>query len=218
MDLTNLRQSVSCHDRNKDYYVKWCWIYAVVMFLALPADVVTFFLGDGMGWIHIPLTLVGLFALCKWVICLLSIFHPEYGKLGRSLRRYSDGSIHTNVSSMFELIEKDIHENGRQFGKVWVGKEWVLGDEAMRIDRIRGIFDLRQWNTQRMDYYICLIDDLKNDQTTELILEVEMNRLYSYLTSIIPYARRGTYKDYMNFFRMSDAEMEFLNKSIHAID
>ncbi len=55
------------------------------------------------------------------------------------------------MAELFAMVDNDLKENGQWFGPVGVGREWVLGDLATRIDRIRGIFvvdEIRQHSTQ----------------------------------------------------------------------
>ena len=44
------------------------------------------------------------------------------------------------MKELFAIVDKDIRENGQWFDKVAVGKEWVLGDMASYIPRIRVFF------------------------------------------------------------------------------
>lgn len=44
------------------------------------------------------------------------------------------------MEELFAMVDRDLKEHGQWFDAVGIGREWVLGDAASRIDRIRAIF------------------------------------------------------------------------------
>ena len=76
---------------------------------------------------------------------LRDTFFPARSALAQSIRSqlpYPDEA--PEVAELFDMVDRDLKENGQWFGSVGIGKEWVLGDMANRIDRIRGIFVVDQ--------------------------------------------------------------------------
>ena len=95
-------------------------------------------------------------------------FFPAKSALAKSIRSqlpYPEEA--PPVEELFAMVDGDLRENGRWFGPVGVGREWVLGDSVNRIDRIRGIFvvnEIHQHRTQtgvrtRRDMELVLVDD-----------------------------------------------------------
>ena len=83
---------------------------------------------------------------------LRDTFFPAKSALARSIRSqlpYPDEA--PPVDELFAMVDNDLKEDAHWFGPVGIGREWVLGDGANRIDRIRGIFlinELHQHQTQ----------------------------------------------------------------------
>lgn len=72
---------------------------------------------------------------------LRDVFCPEKSTLAQSIRSqmpYPEEA--PSAREMFAMVDKDIQENGKWFDKVAVGKEWVLGEQASYIPRIRAVF------------------------------------------------------------------------------
>ena len=72
---------------------------------------------------------------------LRDVFCPEKSTLAQSIRSqmpYPEEA--PSAREMFAIVDKDIQENGKWFDKVAVGKEWVLGEQASYIPRIRAVF------------------------------------------------------------------------------
>ena len=168
--------------------------------------------GSFTGWGTWIISAMGVVALAIFVHSMLAVLKPEWGKLGKSVLPYSDGTINTGIQSMFARIDKDMELNGKKFGYVWVGKEWVLGGEAMSIERIRGIFSFKIWKCKQYEYAICLVDDRRNVQTTNLTREKHLDELYDYLTDLLPNAAYGHFDDYLAFIAKDETEMEEFNE------
>ena len=68
-------------------------------------------------------------------------FFPEKSTLARSIRSqlpYPEEA--PGVAELFAMVDQDIKANGQWFEKIAVGKEWILGEEASYIPRIRLFF------------------------------------------------------------------------------
>lgn len=162
-------------------------------------------------WIHIPLLVIGSAALIKCCFNLRNFMYPRRGTLARSLRPYLEDWGTTDVLDLFSRIDKDMEEHGTQFDSVWVGREWVLGEEAMPIERIRGIFSFKTPTGSHPEWNICLVDDRRHVQITSLASERDMNKVYSHLTKLLPRAACGNFRDYMSFVGKTDEEMVLFN-------
>lgn len=205
LNTTNL-----CNNRCRTYYLRGaisfligficCFLWGLLPFIRQP-----------FAWGPFICMLVGVYFFARLIRCILALMKPEWGKLGKSVRIYSDGTIHTDIQAIFAQIDKDIEENGKKFGKIRVGKDWILGIEAMRIDRIRGIFTFRMWRGKMREHSICLVDDRQNILTTSLTLAKQLDELNDYLTGLLPRAATGNFKDYLAFIAKDKEEMEAFN-------
>lgn len=200
-----------CNIRSRRHYLKWLVVCLIVTVCCLPSGLLLL-MDEPFTWGNLALFSVGLAALFKVCTSLLVIFNPSEGKLGKSVQPYFEGTIDTDIQAQFARIEKDLAENGLQFGYVWVGKEWFLGGEAMRIDCIRGIFSSKIWRGKRYEYAICLVDDQQNIQTTTLTFEKQLDALDEYLTNLLPRAAGGDFKDYTSFIAKSEEDMTLFNE------
>lgn len=200
-----------CNSRSSKHYVKWAVMSLFTALCCIPVGFYPFLYGP-FAWGPFFGSTIGTIALVMFVRSILVILTPGCGKLGKSVRLYSDGTINTGTQAVFAMIDKDMEENGRRFGYVWVGSEWVLGGEAMRIDRIRGIFSFKIWKGKQYEYAICLVDDRQNVQVTNLTFEKQLDELHHYLIALLPKAATGGFKDYMTFIAKDKDEMEAFNE------
>ena len=127
---------------------------------------------------------------------------PEKSTLASSIRAqlpYPDEA--PPVRELFAMVDQDIRENGRWFGKLAVGKEWVLGDEVSCISRIRGIFGRDERKTShsggrtRTTYIlqVWILDDRQQRQVTDLRSRQELQAALEYLHQLAPAAVFGAY-------------------------
>lgn len=212
VDLTSALKRNFCYNRSREHDLNWMLGSLIV---ALPCFAYGFYLykEESFTWFNSLLFAVGAIAWGKLLVCLLTVMNPERGKLGKSLRPYYEGCITTDILSLFAVIDKDIAENGQQFDYVWVGKEWVVGGEAMRIDRIRGIFTFEICiGIDQNELEICLVDRDQNIQVTSLGVERRLDALYDYLKYLVPRAETGGFKDYSIFIAKNKNEMEMFNE------
>lgn len=199
-----------CVTQSRKYAKKWVIIplfvalFCFAMTLCLLAD-------RAFSWIHIALLVIGSAASVKCCFNFLKFMYPGRGWLARSLRPYLEESGETDVLALFRRIDKDMEAHGRQFDSVWVGREWVLGEGAMPIERIRGIFSFKTPTGTQPECNICLVDDRRQVQITSLASESYLNKVYSYLTKLLPRAACGNFRDYINFVGKTDEEMALFN-------
>lgn len=200
-----------CYKRSRNHYIGWALGSFFIGGSCFPSGFLLL-IEEPFTWGALIISAIGTIALVVFIRSLLLIFSPASGKLGKSVRPYMDGSIHTDVKSMFALIDEDIEQNGKKFGYARVGKQWILGGEAMLIERIRGIFCIKIVRSKRREYAICLVDDRQNVQTTNLSREKHLDELNDYLTHLLPHAATGNFDDYLTFISKDAAVMEAFNE------
>ncbi len=144
-------------------------------------------------------------------------FFPEKGTLAQSIRNqlpFPDGA--PPVDQLFAMVDNDLKENGTWFGELGIGEEWVLGDEANRIDRIRGIFTvdkIRQRSTQTGTrtsrvLELVLIDNRWHKSVTDFKDPQDLRDAADFLALRIPDAVRGVNDQYGDFLKKNDIERE----------
>lgn len=150
-------------------------------------------------------------------ISVRDAFWPEKSILARSIRSqlpYPDAA--PGVAELFAMVDKDIAENGQWFDKVAVGKEWVLGDEANYIPRIRVFFGRDEIRTHRSQSHtstsriveLHILDDRKQHHIMSLRNPMELEPLLSCISLRAPDALRRPYGEYDKWIGKSDMEWE----------
>lgn len=201
--LCNRRSHTHYLGRTISYLIGFvcCFLWGLLPFMRQP-----------FAWGPFICMLVGVYFVVMFIRCLLALMKPEFGKLGKSVRVYYDGTVDTDVQAIFARIDRDMAENGKMFGKVWVGKEWILEMQAMCISSIRGIFTFSLLRGKMREYSICLVDDRQNIITVTLTHVKQCDELNDYLTGLLPRAATGNFKDYMAFVAKDKEEMEVFNR------
>lgn len=133
---------------------------------------------------------------------LRDAFCPEKSHLAQSIRKqlpYPDEA--PAVQELFAMVDQDIKENGQWFGKLAVGSEWILGDEASYIPRIRGVFGRDEIRTTHSGgrtrstriMQIWILDDRQQWQSTDLKSPKDLQGAWECLHQRVPAAVFGTY-------------------------
>ena len=144
-------------------------------------------------------------------------FFPGRSALAQSIRSqlpYPDEA--PEVGTLFAMVDDDLKENARWFGPVGVGREWVLGDEANRIDRIRGIFvidEIHQHTTKTgtrtsRNMELVLIDDRWQRTSTSFNNLSDLQAAADYLALQVPDAVRGRNSQCTDFWTMDESARE----------
>lgn len=144
-------------------------------------------------------------------------FWPEKSTLARSIRSqlpYPDGA--PGVKELFAMVDKDIQENGQWFDKVAVGKEWVLGDEASYIPRIRVYFGRDEIRTHRSETHtstsrileLHILDDRRQHQIMTMRSPNELQAILDCISLRAPDALRRPYNEIGKWQEKSDMEWE----------
>ena len=144
-------------------------------------------------------------------------FFPAKSSLADSIRSqlpYPDEA--PPVGELFAMVDNDLKENGQWFGPVGIGQEWVLGEQANRIDRIRGIFvvdEIRQHSTQTgtrtsRNMQLVLVDDRWRKHVTDFRNPQDMRAAADCLALRVPDARRGGSGQCSSFMSMDEGARE----------
>ncbi len=171
---------------------------------------------------HVKLVLAGLISIGVIAVGLLEGYmdlrdalFPAKSRLAKSIRsQLSDPDQPLEVKELFAMVDKDIQENGQWFDRVAVGKEWVLGDDASSIARIRVVFGRdeivyhhvngRTQTSRIIELYV--IDDRRQIQITGLRNPNELEPLLSCLKLRAPDALFRPYAEYPDYCGKSDDE------------
>lgn len=174
-------------------------IWFFVMVQTIPHEVEQLKEELSFGYYLIPVagaaaTLVGLFLAFR---SLRDALCPEKSALAQSIRNqlpYPDEA--PPVGELFAMVDQDIREHGQWFGKLAVGREWVLGDEVSSISRIRGVFSRVEQHTRHVGkstqiiyiYEIWIVDDRRQQQITSLRSKQELDQAIDCLRQRAPAA------------------------------
>ena len=149
---------------------------------------------------------------------------PEKSSLAKSIRAqlpYPDET--PPVQKLFAMVDQDLKENGQWFGKLGIGKEWVLGDDASFIPRIRGVFgrnELRihnsggRTNTARI-VQLWIVDDRQQLQLSNLRTPQQLEGAMECLHQRVPAAVFGGYdsKEYKALVYAKEEEWQAIERS-----
>ena len=127
-------------------------------------------------------------------------FFPEKSALAASIRSqlpYPEEA--PPVGELFAMVDRDLKANGRWFDEMGIGREWVLGEQANRIDRIRGVFVVDETRTRRSGgrtitsrvLQLVLVDDRWQKHITDFKKPQELRAAADCLALRVPDARRG---------------------------
>ena len=161
--------------------------------------------------------LVGLFLAYR---SLRDALVPEKSALARSIRSqlpYPEEA--PQVKELFAMVDQDLKQNGQWFGRLGVGKAWVLGDEASSIPRIRGVFSRVERHTRHAGkrtqvtyiYEIWIVDDRRQQQVTSLRSKREVEEAMDCLRRRVPAAVFGEYdsREYNDLIYAEEEEQRY---------
>lgn len=146
---------------------------------------------------------------------------PEKSALAESIRSqlpYPEEA--PPVEELFAMVDGDLKAGGQWFDELGIGREWVLGEGATRIDRIRGIFVVDKTvyhnrggrTTTRRDLQLVLVDDRWQKNITDFKKPQELRAAADCLSLRVPEARRGTNDQWSSFWSMDESEQEDFEK------
>lgn len=207
------------------------WLLWALLLLLLSVCLAVYFVGsmksDRSAWetydyIKLVISaggtvLLAVSGICAGYTALRDTFFPARSALAQSIRSqlpYPDEA--PEVAKLFDMVDSDLKENGQWFGPVGIGKEWVLGDVANRIDRIRGIFVVDQLRVRQRGnrtqssrtLELVLIDNRWQKSVTIFRDPGDLQAAADCLALRVPDARRGKNDQYASLLQMDESQRE----------
>lgn len=172
--------------------------------------------GEKLGFLAVG-TLSLLFGLFMSYIGVKDSFFPEHSALADSIRSqlpYPDEA--PPVAELFAMVDRDLRENGQRFDQVIIGREWVLGDQASYIPRIRAVFGRDEMvtrhngktNTTTREVELYIVDDRNQTQFTGLKNPRELPMIMDCLRLRAPDAYFGDYHELSAYRSASEEQKE----------
>lgn len=150
---------------------------------------------------------------------------PEKSRLAASIRSQLPCPEEApGVAELFDMVDRDIEQNGRWFDRVAVGREWVLGDEATLLSRVRAVFGRNEVQTfrhggrtqTRRVVQLVLLDDRRQAHITGLRDPRKMEPLLDCLRGAIPDALFCPYGQFLDYCEKTEEEWEELLRGYNA--
>lgn len=154
---------------------------------------------------------VALLAAGAWgsFAALRDVLQPGKSLLANSIRsQFPRPEEAPDWQELFAMVDQDLAANGRWFGKMGIGRDWMLGDEACALARVRGVFRhhevrYRSSGGNRQIIELVVVDDRRQSQTTYFQDLRDMDAAIQYLRLRVPAA---TFDDYNALFRFRDSD------------
>lgn len=206
--------------RRRIVYLLWGLLFMFIAF-ALATYFCMTLLEGGSGdeyWVGVVVSgCLGVAALLGGVYeCYVSIrdaFFPGKSTLAKSIRsQLPYPEENPDWRKLFDMVDRDIDENGIWFDNVAVGHQWVLGDEASHLSRVRAVFDRyevqhhhsKNRNTTTVIIQIYIVDNRRQCQMTALKDKNELEMLVNCLKLRAPDALFLPYRQYLDFMGKSE--------------
>lgn len=160
--------------------------------------------------------LLTLFSLFICFTAFRDSFFPEKSVLADSIRSQLPFPEEAPpVTELFAMVDKDLQENGITFGPIMIGNEWVLGDHASYIPRIRGVFGRDEIvmhhhgdkTTSSREVELYIVDDRDQLLFSDVKDPNELPMIMDCLKLRAPYAYFGDYQE-LNSFRSVSEEVK----------
>lgn len=220
--------------RKRLVYLVWA-AFLLFAALALLACAVSLWTSDRSGWeaadwvTAIVSAVLGLAALAAGLYeagtSVRDALFPAGSRLARSIRaQLPHPEEDILVSELFAMVDKDIAENGVWFDRVAVGREWILGDDATFIPRIRAVFGRDEVQSRRVNgrtirsevVQLYILDDKKQVQVTGLRNPHELKQLLECLRLRAPDALFLPYKEFPDYAAKTQEEWDALDRDYRA--
>ncbi len=165
--------------------------------------------------------LMGIAGIYEGFVSLRDTFFPAKSSLAKSIRNQLPHPEEAPpVEELFAMVDNDLKENGEWYDTLCIGSEWVLGDAASRIDRIRAIFTVDKISQHRTQtgiktnrtLQLVLVDNRFNAAITTFRKPKELQAAADCLSFRVPSAFRGINSDYLDFLSKDESEREIYER------
>jgi len=221
-----------CLDRTRKRLARliWALLYlaaalgsGVVFFMRMQEDRSAWKLEDWATLIVCGVIALGAALLCAYETYtdLRDALFPAKSRLARSIRSpmpYPDEA--PDVTELFAMVDRDIRENGMWFDRVAIGREWILGDDAASLARVRGVFSRdeirirhsggRQQSARIVELWI--VDDRRQTQCTGLRRPGELEMAVKCLRLRCPEAHFSDYSGMSAFLDKTEEDWEAMER------
>lgn len=223
-----------CLQRTRGRLILLVWAAVALLMAAAGAAYLTLsWTVDKTGWDYmeyIKLAAAGLLAVSGLLAAgylaytgLRDAFCPEKSQLARSIRQqlpYPEEA--PPVKELFAMVDEDVRQNGQWFGRLAVGREWILGDEVSYIPRIRGVFWRDETRTRRSGNRVTttrilqlwILDDRQQCRPTDLRQPKELQAALDCLRQRIPAAVFAKYdsREYNDCIHADEQQWYFMER------
>ena len=223
-----------CLQRTRGRLILLVWAAVALLMAAAGAAYLTLsWTVDKTGWDYmeyIKLAAAGLLAVGGLLVAgylaytgLRDAFCPEKSQLARSIRQqlpYPEEA--PPVKELFAMVDEDVRQNGQWFGRLAVGREWILGDEVSYIPRIRGVFWRDETRTRRSGNRVTttrilqlwILDDRQQCRPTDLRQPKELQAALDCLRQRIPAAVFAKYdsREYNDCIHADEQQWYFMER------
>lgn len=223
-----------CLQRTRGRLILLVWAAVALLMAAAGAAYLTLsWTVDKTGWDYmeyIKLAAAGLLAVGGLLVAgylaytgLRDAFCPEKSQLARSIRQqlpYPEEA--PPVKELFAMVDEDLRRNGQWFGRLAVGREWILGDEVSYIPRIRGVFWRDETKTRHSGNRVTtnrilqlwILDDRQQCRATDLRQPKELQAALDCLRQRIPAAVFAKYdsREYNDCIHADEQQWYFMER------
>lgn len=223
-----------CLQRTRGRLILLVWAAVALLMAAAGAAYLTHsWTVDKTGWDYmeyIKLAVAGLLAVGGLLVAgylayigLRDAFCPEKSQLARSIRQqlpYPEEA--PPVKELFAMVDEDVRQNGQWFGRLAVGREWILGDEVSYIPRIRGVFWRDETRTRRSGNRVTttrilqlwILDDRQQCRPTDLRQPKELQAALDCLRQRAPAAMFAKYdsREYNDCIHADEQQWYFMER------
>ena len=223
-----------CLQRTRGRLILLVWAAVALLMAAAGAAYLTLsWTVDKTGWDYmeyIKLAAAGLLAVGGLLVAgylaytgQRDAFCPEKSQLARSIRQqlpYPEEA--PPVKELFAMVDEDVRQNGQWFGRLAVGREWILGDEVSYIPRIRGVFWRDETRTRRSGNRVTttrilqlwILDDRRQCRPTDLRQPKELQAALDCLRQRAPAAVFAKYdsREYNDCIHADEQQWYFMER------
>lgn len=147
------------------------------------------------------------FIAAAWGVyyCIKGLYHmaSSHTVLGKSL--LLQAKSYEKLPDLIEAVDTDMNQGSQKFGKVFVGREWILEAQAMRLARMRGIFTI---NEGEFDFILCCVDDEFNMWAASFTYADEREKAMKYISARYPDLVFGDKNACMEFIKRTDKQLD----------